>query len=409
MQSIEIDFKGNQKSMTKKGVKVKRTVKTAVAKAVHKAATKHLRNKKRASGVKLPKMGPVTTIDTAPVAIGNSYQGVSPVVVPIIDGVRVRGRDYLLSIDSTAASITGWTLVAGAPLTPACMVASVIKQFSLTYAQYVINAMTFHYITTASTSETGSVMFCINKDRQGPGLITSSSNFLPTVLSDHNTLIAPLWKNSSAQYVPAPEWESTSVGMYEDMKHQALGELFVFTKTAVTDSPGFVLVDYDISFRQMQYNTRSLTLPISRMKYTQVVITIAPGTVNTIMTMSIASGTLMDGVTASAAPTGATYGDIYKVICNFSNASGGAGGNNNTWFAMQGFASNYNPINTVDGFTCYAAYQNSAQLRMAGTPTASIDDADFFVYGTTTTTILSIPAYISYVGSQGGLALQSNY
>ena len=166
---------------------VKKQVKKVVVKERVKVKPRPMK-KKAARKTTKPVFGPISTIDTAPVSIGNTVTGSSPVVVPVEDGMRVQGRDFLMKIDNTATSITDWTLVGGVPLAPACMVASALKNFSNTYAHYVIHGLAFHFITSTNTSSDGSVMFYINKDRHGPGLPTDSPNFMPMVLSDHNTV-----------------------------------------------------------------------------------------------------------------------------------------------------------------------------------------------------------------------------
>jgi len=416
--SFEVDPKGNQMVKSNK-TKMVKAVRSAVSKIAERRIVKRGRGVKNAklAGVK-PSVGkasssvfgPVTTIDTAPVAIGNTYTGSKPVVVPTLDGVRIRGRDYLLGIDSTAAAITGWTLVGAAPLTPACMVTSTLKHFANSYSEYAVHGLAFHYITTASTAETGSVMFYVNKDRVGPGLVTSSANFMPLVLSDHNTLIGPLWQNSTAVYIPEPEWMPTDVTLSEDLRHQAVGELMVFTRTSVTDSPGYVLIDYDITFRNMQVNPRSLYLPISRMKYTQVLCTISSAayTQGNAAFFAVVGGTLLDGVSTSALPSGTVVGDVFKVIMNVSNA------NFTTATTANIFQSNLIGANGVaatitDGFTAYAIYSSTGHFYLSATYVSSMADNANIGWGVTATFAATIPAYMSYVGSFNELGLQANF
>jgi len=416
--SFEVDPKGNQMVKSNK-TKMVKAVRAAVSKIAERKIVKRGRGAKNArlAGTK-PSMGkatsgvfgPVTTIDTAPVAIGNTYTGSKPVVVPTLDGVRIRGRDYLLGIDSTAASITGWTLVGGTPLTPACMVTSTLKHFANSYSEYTIHGFAFHYITTASTAETGSVMFYVNKDRIGPGLTTSSANFMPLVLSDHNTLIGPLWQNSTAVYIPEPEWMPVDVALSEDLRHQAVGELMVFTRTSVTDSPGYVLIDYDITFRNMQVNPRSLYLPVSRMKYTQVLCTIpsAAYTQGNGAFFTIVGGTLMDGVSTSALPTGTVVGDVFKVIMNITNANFTAVTVANIFETVL-TAGNSVGMTITDGFTAYAIYSSTGHFYLTSNYVSSMAVATNVSWGVTATFAATIPAYISYVGTLNELGLQASF
>lgn len=359
-------------------------------------------------------LGPIATIDTAPVSIGSTVSGCKPIVIPILDGVRVKARDYLLSIDSTAAAITGWTLVGAAPLTPACMVSSSLKGYGNTYAEYYVHGMSFHYITTASTTETGAMMFCIFKDRHSPGAITSSANFLPMVLSDHGTILGPLWKNNTAMYCPEPMWYPTDILNDEDLNHQACGELMVFTRTAVTDSPGYVLIDYDISFRELQVNIKSLTLPVSRMKYTQVLLSqnaFASTAHITFASFGVGAGTLMDGVTVSSFPPGAVDGDVYKVIMNISNSVFINAGPL-TLLEIDSPTGAFFPVLMTDGFTCYAV---KSGILLTLYP--DFDAAKSFgktagnnmFFAITNSITADIPAYISLCGSVGTALAQANY
>jgi len=274
----------------------------------------------------------------------------------------------------------------------------------------MIHGVAFHYITTASTSETGSVMFYINKDRVGPGLTTSFSNFLPVVLSDHNTLIGPLWKNSTASFFPEPIWMPTDVGLGEDLRVQAAGELFVFTRTSVTDSPGYVLIDYDISFRNMQVNPRSLTLPLSRMKYTQVLATVpsAAYTAGNAGFFTFASGSLMDGVTASVPPTGATVGDVYKVVLNLTNATF-TNCNASNLVVTSLIGGNSGGITLTDGFTLYCVYAATNKFYMTTNYNAAEADGATIGWGQSATFSATFPAYVSFVGSLSYQNNQANF
>lgn len=367
-----------------------------------------------ASGSMMSGLGPIATIDTAPVSIGSTISGCKPITIPIQDGIRVKARDYLLSIDSTAAAINGWTMVGGAPLTPACMVSSTLKSFSNTYAEYMVHGMSFHYITTASTTETGAMMFCIQKDRSAPGAITSSPNFLPMVLSDHGTILGPLWKNNTAMYCPEPMWLPVDIFNDEDLIHQACGELWVYTRTSVTDSPGYVLIDYDISFRELQVNIKSLSLPASRMKYTQIALSITGAAVahTTLVDVNVIGANLMDGVTASQYPTGALEGDIYKVICNIANSSISGASPSTLLEIDPPVGTNYIPVVMTDGFTFYGVKTGTTMIwypdfdaaksygKTAGNP---------FYFAVTATITATIPAYISLCGSVGTALSQANY
>lgn len=378
---------------------LKRIKKAAVALARVKAAVG--RAPQRRSGSEPGLFGPVAAIDTAPVSIGNTVQGAKPVVTQSPGGCRVRGRDYFLSVPGIAAVDTNWQFVAGAPLAPACMVASAIRSFANTYSQYNIHKMSFHFITAESTANSGNVVLYIAKDRAGPGLNTVSNNFLPIVLSDEHSVIGPLWTNNTAHFTPVPEWRPTDVFNVEDLRHQAVGELMVFTKSAALQAPGYVLVDYDVSFREMSVNVKTLGLPVSRMKYTQVALTRSGAqTAGQAASVFMNAGSLLDALTASAPPTGTLPGDVFKVVMSLAN-NGLGGLAVNAVFALNTIDGTV-AITLTEGFTCYGVVNTGGTaMYLFDTWGGAMGKGTIsqLVYASSASYNLQIQAQLSLVGS----------
>lgn len=386
--------------------------KTKIVRKVVKINPVSRKIKKRAPTASAPSFGPVSTIDTAPVSIGNTVQGCSPIVVPTADGMRVRGRDFLVTVNPTSTSVTGWCVVAGAPITPSCMSASILKGYSNTYSEYQVHGVALHFVTAATTADAGSIMLYVGKDRAGPGLNPSSNNLLPYVLSDHCTVISPVWKNASAVFHPAPKWYTTGLGNDEGLSEQACGELFVLSKITPADSPGYILIDYDITFRNMQVNIKSLTFPITRMKYTEVVLSVPAGAVvidTSIVTPQFNLGNYLDGVTASQPPANMTIGDIYKVVITTTLMTINNATVNNLMDTPIG--NQFQPLSLVDGYTLYAVVVNNyPNIELYPTYTAAITATTPIRFGVTGAAVgFTIHAFISLVGSVQGLILQANY
>lgn len=356
--------------------------------------------------------GPISTIDTAPVSIGNSITGATPVVTPIEDGQRIQGRDFLLGIDPTASGIADWTLVAGSPISPACMIASTLKHFSSTYAHYMVHGVAFHFITSSSTATNGSIMFYVNKDRSRPALPTDSTNFMSAVLSDHNTTIGPLWKNTTASYFPEPVWFTTDIFDGEQMLSQCPGEVFMYTKSVNNEVPGYVLIDYDISFRGLALNPKTGVLPVARMKYTQVALTfpttvVVAGTTPVIVLMN--TGLLLDGVTTSTAPTGATLGDIYKVVIDEDDSSfTGTGFSASTAFLNLLGGGFTTPVSLTDGYTLYGVITAANSLTLCPNFAYAQSGGNALRFGVSTSVSFIIRGYLSLCGSVGGTLSQSS-
>lgn len=346
-----------------------------------------------------PVFGPVSTIDTAPVSIGNTIRGSTPVVTATRDGERVRGRDFLLTVDTiNNASGATWTLAGGAPITPSCMTTSVLKQLSNMYSEYQVHAVAFHYVTAAVTSTPGSVMMYVGKSRASPGVITNSPNLLPFVLSDECTVISPVWQNASSTFTPIPRWYTTALGNDEGLHEQACGEFFIFDKASSSTTPGYVIMDYDISFRGKQVNIKSSNFPIGRMKYTQMSLTInAAVVVNVTPVQYRVSGVLLDGATMSLPPLGAAAGDVYKIIVNATNSTGLV---SNVWTTQLG-DSIFQPLTPTDGFTCYGLMQNTTTIKLFPTYEGAFVNSNPFLFGVNGAQVHQVYCYISLVGSVG--------
>jgi hypothetical protein len=323
--------------------------------------------------------GPVTSINTAPVAIGNSVRGSRPRVTNTSGGARVVGRDFAFALNSTASTITGWELIGGMPVTPSVLPSSVLRNYCQMYANFKVNRLIVHYITSSPTSQAGDILFYYERDRKAPMCDYSNSSFLPYVLSDPLTVIGPQWTNHSLVVNPVKDWKSTLYGMNADLNEDAAGSVFIFSKTNATNSPGYVLIDYDISFKEMSVNPRAGTLPVSRGQWNNfsfgaTAVAVTSGTTQVGSTGSLTlQGKNLANVTSSL-PTGTTNGDVFKcVACATASIA------LNTWTntSLSTLFTNNVDIDTSitidDGYTFYAKYVDT---------TAGGSTSGFFLYST---------------------------
>ncbi len=347
-----------------------------------------------------PRFGPVAAVNTAPVAIGNSIRGSKARVLNTGNGCRVVGRDFAFSLASTASTVVGWTLVGGMPLTPAVMPSSVLRSYTQMYSKFKINKINVHYITSSPTSQAGDVLFYYERDRRGPMVDFTNNSFLPYVLSDPNTVIGPQWTNHTLAIKPTDEFNMTDYGLHTDLNEDSCGSIFLFSKTNATNSPGYILIDYDISFRELCVNPRAGILPISRGQFSNVtfgVSTLAVTSGSTSFNMGITGKDLSN--TSSTMIQSAAVGDIYKVIFDVTNSQ-----LLNTWtnctaanlLAYQ-TPSASTAVTLDDGFTCYAIYSNSS-LFFYPTLEAAYSNSQQFRYGITATVTFAITAWLSLVG-----------
>lgn len=359
--------------------------------------------------------GPVSAISTAPVSFGNSIRGSRPAVEQIPDGCRVRGRDFAFEVGSTVAAATGWTLIGGIPLTPCAMPATSLKSYCQMFARFKVNSLSAHFITSSPTSQAGDVMFYYEKDRTGPMIDCSSTSFLPYVLSDANTVLGPQWTNHTAILRPDPEFKSTDYGMNADLNEEASGSLFIFSKTNSANSPGYVIFDYDITFKEHQANPRAGLLPVTRAQWTPTCFgqTTVAQTAGTSLMNPVVQGKTIAGINATN-PTGFQAGDIYKVVFDVTNST--ISGTNTSWtgptsatLLQAQIAGGALVAQTVDdGFTCYMV-RGGASYFMYPTLQAAMTGTLPYLAGATGTNTYNICAYVSLVGFTSNVNLQNTY
>lgn len=363
-------------------------------------------NKGRVTGAS---MGPVTTINSAPVAIGNSIRGTKSLVRPIPNGVRVVGRDFMFTPIGTLSSVTGWCMGGGTPLSPAAFGDSIMRQYMQMYQKYRWRNVVVHYITSSPTSASGDVMFYRAKNRDSVFLNQTSSSLLPFVISDPQTVIGPQWTNHSAAIEVTGTWKSTDYGMNSDINEFADGELFLLTKTSTTDSPGYVLFDYEVEFAEMQISPRLLSLPLPRSQYYNVVMSTAGAkTQGAEADFLLNSGTNLSGST-SAVPTGFAQGDVYKVIFDATNSTFTVGTVANL-LQINVNAATVETLTITDGLTLYAvAATPGGTISLYTSAAAAYSCANPLQYGISLTFNVQVQVWISLIGCINNIGLKPNY
>lgn len=308
--------------------------------------------------------GPVSQINTAPVSVGNSVRGSRPRVSQTTNGARVVGRDFAFALSATGAAVTSFELIGGMPLTPCVLPSSVLRNYCQMFQKFKVNRVIVHYITSSPTSQAGDVLFYYERDALAPMPDYTNSSFLPFVLSDPNTVIGPQWTNHSALIQPTADWKTTLYGNQTDLNEDKAGSLFFFSKTNAASSPGYLLIDYDISFKELSVNPRAGTLPVARGQSSFICFTVsavATTAGDTLKFSTVNSGKTIANTT-SAAPTGVAVGDLYKARLQVtaSTAVNAAWTNATTANLVR-----YNDNTTVtvdDGFTCYIVYDGTDYL-----------------------------------------------
>lgn len=361
----------------------------------------------------------VSVVSTAPVAIGNSVRGTKASVTSLVDGARIVGRDFAFSLAGTASVVTNWELVGGMPLTPCVLPSSVLRNYAQMFQYFKINSATLHYITSSATSQTGDIMFYYERDRKQPMVDYTNTSFLPFVLSDANTVIGPQWTNHTLFIQPVKEWKTTAFALNVDSNEDAIGSAFLFSKTSTTSSPGYVLIDYDISFKGMSVNPRAGQLPVSRGQTNQIslgALSAAVANGVTALDALVLRGNNLSNAVATT-PTGQLNGDVYKAsFCVTSSLAI----NTFTNVTPQTLLVSSSDIDTAiivdDGFTCYVAVADvtvgsgtTSTYALYPTLEAALLRTGSYKYGGTATVTFAMIMNVELVISNANTFSQSSY
>lgn len=410
---------GEYENMVKDIKQNKKLAKLGIGKGVAARAPKHPKQSLPVKKPKVPKsagLGPVSAINTAPVAIGNSVSGCETTVLSTTkNGVMVRGRDYMFTPIGTKATIQGWTMVGGSPLAPGAFADTTIANYMRIYQKFRFKGIVVHYITSSATSDKGDIMFYYGKDRSSVYLNQSSSQLLGFVLSDADTVIGPQWTNHSASLNIVSDWKYTDYGMHDGIEEYAAGEVFLLSRTSTTESPGYVLFDYIIEFAEHQLQPRLLEFPIPRIQYSQLqlgVNNLAVVTTDALVgnKSMVVWGNNMSG-TASQAPSGYKQGDIYKMIIDVTNSD--VAPVNCTYTTAWGFrtsAAGNDALTIKDGMTLYAVINSWGGFSFYTNCTSAYSSQfSEICWNVNANVTLNLQVWLSYVGSVGQSNLVPNY
>ncbi len=364
-----------------------------------------------------PVFGPISTITTAPTAIGNSMSGFQTQVMHTADGVRVFGRDFAFAGNATG-TVTTWAWTGGMPLTPSCLPSTTLRSMVQMYNKFKINACQFHYITSSSTSTTGDILFYYQKNTSSSMVEWTNNSFLPYVLSDSLTVIGPQWTNHTAQCLPKGGFKSTDYGMTAEPSDYSFGEIHLFSKTSSTESPGYVVFDFDITFKELSVNPRAGLLPIAKAQYNAVTFAFsgltAPTQDVTPVSCQSLSANWIGGVSTQV-PT-VVAGDVYKIILDVSNSTlTGKTAGSIFRAAMGAFtptlttAASIQTVTIRDGYTIYGVALSSQAFQFYPTLGAAAALSDPFYASTGTYASVLLCGAMYYVTSVLPSTQQSSF
>jgi hypothetical protein len=346
---------------------------------------------------------------SAPVSVGATLAGSRTFARRTKSGHIVRGREFLGSAYDTKL-VSTWTMCLGAPLTPVSFVDSLLRQYGAMYNYFRWRRLRVHYVTTSPTSTAGSIMLYYNKDRASTFLTQTSTNLMPFVLSDPHTTIGPQWQNLVVDLETDSEWKRLDYGLTDDITHYCAGEIFLLSKTAAnSDSPGMLLMEYEIEFKDENLTPRLLLWPQPSINYVPYDLEIpSTTTAGLTATFFLHSGTPAIGVNASSLQAGG----IYKVIIDFTNshpwAASTPSASASTLFRIN-MGAVTNTLSVIDGTTLYALNSTSNITLYPNAQDAyASNNAVMWNISLTARGSASVMAWFSLIGFLGNRSMNPN-
>lgn len=319
----------------------------------------------------------------APVAYGNVMSGKQTLSYAIKDGHVVRGREFLASAYGSG-TIATWTMCTGTPLTPVSFVDSVLRMYGSMYSFCRWRKLTAHYVTASPTSTSGSVMFYYCKDRSSVFINQTSANLLPFVLSDPHTMISPQWQNFSVELEVPKNQLRTDYGMTDDLGHYAAGEIFLMSQTSTTDtqSPGHLLLDYEIEFTQKNLTPRLLLWPQPTINFVPYSFQLATVTAGNSIIWNLGGINPFNSANTNRLLTGGLYKVIFDVTNSTLGTSTPASTVSNILKTTSG--GTFNSLVIGDGTTLYGA-NSTTGLVLYPNASSAYSSVDYVSAATTFT------------------------
>jgi len=280
-------------------------IKADFAKLQNRGPPMNLKQKSRY----LPPIKPSMSIATPPVSIGTTVTSTQPTTMPTPDGVMLRHREFLCQVYETNNS--SFQLSAAAPLHPAYYPASAMGQFARAYQRYRFRRIAIHFVTRQPTSVTGEIALVYASQVTEPAENGASATFLPRVMTRGDALMGPLWQNHTLEIPCDSTFRLIDPLISPDVAEHIFGEVQAYTLSGVTDTAGYLLIDYDLEFKTTMFAPHSALFPVST----------GPGA-SFVLADSSTTPTAGNAVAlTNAAITGSANGTVWKCYLNLDEST----------------------------------------------------------------------------------------
>lgn len=301
---------------------------------------------------------PTTSINTAPVSIGTTLRATKPIISQQRSGICVRNREFLCSVFESNNS--NWYLGAAAPLNPAYYPGSVMGQMARGWSKYRFRSITIHFVTRQPTSVTGEIALVYSGDLFLPAENGASGSFLNRVMTRGDAIIGPLWINHSMDVVCDDVWRMIDCFGSAPFNDNILGEIQAYTLSGVSDTAGYLLIDYELCFSDTMYSPHNNVLPLASGPGQQLTLTDTSTTPTANNAVLLTNSTILNS---------AGLGCIWRCILNLDESTLATGtAANNAWNLQYVYGSN----TSADGNTLEAYTHGDGNVFYTGKASGSV-------------------------------------
>jgi hypothetical protein len=199
-------------------------------------------------------LAPSAKASQAPVSIGTTLRSSPNVVKSASDNsVTVLARDLLTSVIST--NLVNVDMSLWLPMNPVYLSSSSLSMYFTDYDSYKINQITFYYVPACASTTVGEVLMYVVDNPLSSLLNPNDSALLTKIMSEPIAAMGPCWQQNSIV------WRPSSVG-YKKLNplidlspiETCFGDFCVYTTNESATTLGYVVADWDITFKDKRFN-----------------------------------------------------------------------------------------------------------------------------------------------------------
>lgn len=214
--------------------------------------------KETSEGVSSTKLKAGDTRVTAPSAIGSVLRGQEVRQTKSKDG-SLRVQSVICLGRPSGATQTLLPEMTGIQyLHPAVLGNDEIQNMVRVYERFRINSATIRFRAFQGTNAGGEVMIISNADPNYRPINTgSNTNFYQRALATKHSLLTPIWMPESLSLAVDSKWKVCDNSNSSTLEDFSAGVVYIYSDGG-TAIPGYFLLEIDIEFRELRFNSRSL-------------------------------------------------------------------------------------------------------------------------------------------------------